>query len=1022
MARIPEEEIERLKKGISLEELAEARGVKLTGNPRNRIGRCPFHQDKTPSLVIDSEKNVWHCLGACQAGGSVIDWMMRAEGVSFRAAVEMLRGGAAVKTEPAPRGPATKMPVLAERADETELIAKVVEHYHRTLKASPEALEYLRARGLEDPEVIDRFKLGYANRTLGYRLPAGQTKRGAELRGKLAELGIYRTSGHEHLAGSLVVPLFDNAGNAVQMYGRKLLDNLRVGTPKHLYLPGPHRGVFNREALGESDTVILCESLIDALTFWCAGHRNVTTAYGVEGFTDEIAEALVEAGIQVVQIAFDRDEAGDRAAVKVSAKLKSMGIETQRVLFPKGMDANSYALKVAPAKKSLGLVIERAEWMSKEAPPPSPEPAPSLVASPDLPAPEAPPAAVIQTTAAEVRAARSSSETKPESDTVPTGITPEPAAAAERAASEAAAPAVPMSPPPAPSTSDGLQIEEQGEETRFHIEDRLWQVKPAGKARAGEETRVHVRVSRTGGGLFVDVLELRAARQRAAFARSAAAELGMDEDALARELMRLLCEIEKRAEAKAKQTLDPSAKAVELSAREQDEALALLRDPKLLDRVLADLHRAGVVGEETNKLVAYLAATSRKLKEPLAIVIQSSSAAGKSSLMDAILALIPEEERVQYSAMTSQSLFYMGGTNLKHKVLAIVEEEGAEQASYALKLLQSEGELTIASAGKDPATGKHATHEYRVEGPVMIFLTTTAIEVDEELLNRCIILAVDEGAEQTAAIHERQREAETLEGLIQSGERTRIRRLHKNAQRLLKPIAVVNPFARQLRFATHATRTRRDHKKYLTLIRTVTLLHQYQREVKTLEQDGQVVEYIEATREDVEMATRLGYAVLGRSLDELPPQTRKLLGKISELVAGRVSEGMERLQVRFTRRELRERTGWGNTQLKVHLKRLEELEYVLMHRSRGPVVYYELVYSEGGDGDEILVGGLDTMQDRSGLEGTGRGPAGTGNRQKPVTGRGAWTSFPSGKKALNGHTKGETAERISAVHAVGAGS
>ena len=72
----------------------------------------------------------------------------------------------------------------------------------------------------------------------------------------------------------------------------------------------------------------------------------------------------------------------------------------------------------------------------------------------------------------------------------------------------------------------------------------------------------------------------------------------------------------------------------------------------------------GVVGEETNKLVGYLAATSSKLEQPLAVVIQSSSAAGKSSLMDAVLALMPEEERVQYSAMTGQSLFYMGETNL----------------------------------------------------------------------------------------------------------------------------------------------------------------------------------------------------------------------------------------------------------------------------------------------------------------------------------------------------------------------
>lgn len=119
------------------------------------------------------------------------------------------------------------------------------------------------------------------------------------------------------------------------------------------------------------------------------------------------------------------------------------------------------------------------------------------------------------------------------------------------------------------------------------------------------------------------------------------------------------------------------------------------------------------MGERTNKLVGYLAAVSRKLDRPLAIVVQSSSAAGKSSLMDAVLAMIPQEERIKYSAMTGQSLFYMGETNLQHKILAIVEEEGASRASYALKLLQSEGELTIASTGKDANSGSLITQEYR---------------------------------------------------------------------------------------------------------------------------------------------------------------------------------------------------------------------------------------------------------------------------------------------------------------------
>jgi len=366
------------------------------------------------------------------------------------------------------------------------------------------------------------------------------------------------------------------------------------------------------------------------------------------------------------------------------------------------------------------------------------------------------------------------------------------------------------------------------------------------------------------------------------------------------------------------------------------------------------------VGEETNKLVGYLGVVSRHLEAPLAVIVQSSSAAGKSSLMEAVLAFVPEEQRVQYSAMTGQSLFYMGETDLKHKVLAIVEEEGAHSAAYALKLLQSEGQLTIASTGKDPATGRLLTHQYRVEGPVMIFLTTTAIHLDEELMNRCLVLSVNEDREQTQAIHRVQREAQTLEGLLRKQEREAILAVHRNAQRLLKPVFVANPYARELTFLDSQTRTRRDHMKYLTLIRSIALLHQWQRPRKTVEHRGRTVEYIEVTLADIATANRLAHEVLGRSLDELPPQTRRLLLMIDEYVSAECErQKMERSDYRFSRRDVRAFTGWGDTQLKIHLHRLEELEYLLIHRGgRGQSFVYELLFTRPTDGGRPALGGL----------------------------------------------------------------
>jgi len=383
-----------------------------------------------------------------------------------------------------------------------------------------------------------------------------------------------------------------------------------------------------------------------------------------------------------------------------------------------------------------------------------------------------------------------------------------------------------------------------------------------------------------------------------------------------------------------------------MTEAEREQALDLLRDPTLLDRILTDFEACGLVGERTNKLMGYLAAVSRKLERPLGVVVQSSSAAGKSSLMDAVLAFMPEEERIKYSAMTGQSLFYMGEMNLQHKILAIVEEEGASRASYALKLLQSEGELTIASTGKDPQTGNLVTQEYHVEGPVMIMLTTTAIEIDEELLNRCLVLSVDESREQTQAIHRLQRERRTLTGLLKDQRKARLLAQHRHAQRLLQPVKVLNPYADRLTFLSDKTRTRRDHEKYLTLIDTLALLHQYQRIRRTAIQDGETIEYIEATWEDIAQANALAHEVLGRSLDELPPQTRRVLARIVGMVNEQCgAQQIVRADYRFSRREARDYTGLSDTQLRVHLDRLVALEYLLVHRGmRGQSFVYELLF------------------------------------------------------------------------------
>ena len=710
-------------------------------------------------------------------------------------------------------------------------------------------------------------------------------------------MGIVRASGHEHFNGSLVIPVINN-NQVTEVYGRKIIrtSKLRKGTPAHLYLPGPHEGVLNGDHMG-GEEIILCESLIDALTFWRWGFKQVTTSYGTAGFTQSILQALIDQNIKRVLIAYDRDEAGEKAAKKVARQLNKNNIDAYRILFPKGMDANGYALKMTPPQKSLALVIRKAEPMG-----------------------------AVQHSIASPLAAIEAEQS------LNSQASPVPAQTAET---------IPM------TVTDG--------EINVPLGDRSYRIKGFAPEKITDSMKINLMAAK-GDAFHMDKLDLYMSKQRQLFINQASVELGVEPEVIKRDLGKVLLQLEALEQASSA----PPELGEVVSAPDRDAAIELLRDPDLLSRILEDFDQAGVVGERSNKLVGYLACVSRLLAKPLAVMVQSSSAAGKSVLMDAILNLMPKDQRVQYSAMTGQSLFYMGETNLKHKILAISEEEGAHNASYALKLLQSEGEVTIASTGKDENTGDLVTKEYKVQGPVMLFMTTTAIDIDEELMNRCLVLSVNESRAQTRAIHQAQRKSRTLEGLQNKLKKDQITQLHRHAQQLLRPLAVINPFADQLTFLDDKTRTRRDHEKYLTLIDSIALLHQYQREVKRIGSGDEVTEYIEVTLDDIEVANRLAHEILGRTLDELPPQTRKLLGKIQTMVRKQCqAQSIEQQSCRFSRKDIRDFSGWSDGQLKIHCSRLSELEYLLVHRGgRGCSIVYELLYTSNTQNDQAQLMGL----------------------------------------------------------------
>ncbi|MCL8312818.1 CHC2 zinc finger domain-containing protein [Leptospira interrogans] len=932
MSNPPRPTLDELKRMVDLVALVKSYGIELKGHGKNFVGRCPFHEDKTPSFVVTPGKNLWHCMGACQTGGSAIDFVMKKEGVRIRDAILRLREiqnitSSEKKKKQTQAPPQTESPPAPEKekdrkhykdfsGSEQDLIERVFHYYQETLSNNKTAKEYLKERGVYEENILRKFRVGYADGTLveGF-LPSWGSKSGKEARRTLVEYGLLKEKmGHEQFRGYLVFPLLDEEGRPVGAYGRYLTPKKIDFETRHRYMRGPHTGLWNREGLTGKD-IVLCESVIDALTLYVNGIRNVTCAYGTEGYTEELHTEILKYQPKRVVIAYDNDTAGNSGARKVAMRLLEEGIKCNRMKLPLEMDVNEYALKVTKPGEQLSALILDSEPMREEE-------------ESQIPA---------ESSLEEVESEFVHHETRMNENTK---LEEQQSLEKEK------------------TNSKGFEIRRNSEEILFLKGGREYRVRSLYKNQSLDQIKINLRLL-VGDDYYIETLDLMNPRMRKGFVQNASDATSVLEETITNDLKEVFRITEEMLYEQLEKIKKPGKEEIELTPKEKEEALLYLKDPELVHHILEDFERMGLVGERTNSLLGYLATLTRRTENPLAVIIQSSSSAGKSTLMDSILDLVPEEEKEKYSAMTGQSLFYMSSKNLKNKVLAISEEEGIERAKYALKILQSEKRISIATTTKDQLTGKLSTTEYVVEGPVVLFLTTTSVEIDEELQNRAVILTVNEEREQTKTILRNQREEETLEGVLRRKKKEGIITFHQNIQRLILPFAVVNPYANELKFPDTRLRMRRDQKKYLTLIRTIALLHQYQREIRMAkDESGKEVAYIEVKKSDIELASILFNRVFGKNLDDLSPHTKKVLREVYEYVNELCQErSVDKSAIRLTRKEIRERTGISDTRLRIHLKRLEELEYLYARSGRqGIVMEYELLWEEEEENENDFSG------------------------------------------------------------------
>jgi DNA primase len=896
--------IERIKSASDLASVMAERGIELRKKGRVLVARCPFHDEKTPSFTVTPARGLFHCFG-CGAAGDVIGFVTKHDKVSFGAALDVLARRAGLDLgrlmEERPRGE-SRTPLAAltppRRGDTTVAFQPVAEG------APPHGAPPRPSSLFVPPAVVEHYHRTFCERR--------DARAYLEKRG-LTDADLLRVFKVGYADGSLLkaVPKASElreelvALGIVTAEGRELLGGCIV-VPIPDPLTGQWVNLYGR-GLRTQRHCYLPGPLRGVLNFQAARLSAEVV------LTESVLDALSfhQAGISIALPIYGTNG----LTADHLDTLKREGVK--RVIL--ALDSDEAGRKATEALKgklvAAGLSVRVASFA------PGIKDANELLVSRNGDAGEA------------FRALLDAAEPRP-------------------------APFLPASLPPAPPPGS-LPSSERPAAATAPAEGQLTLVRDGLTYHARVQSlllgrlRVTVKVTR-GEALHADTLDLYASRSRAEFARRASKVFTVEASAVESALLALLVEAEKAAEAQ--ETAGEASAQVSMSEAERAEALAFLRRMDLLDQAAADIDVLGYVGEETNKRLLYLVAVSRKLEDPLSAIVLSQSGAGKSGLTEVIERLSPPEDVVLLTRLTPQSLYYTEPGFLDRKLVIVEERYGSMEADYSIRVLQSRKKLIAAAPIKDPQTGNMRTRIFEVEARAAFIEATTASSVNHENATRCFELMMDESAEQTRRIHERQRLLRTEAGRRVRQEAEAICRRHWNAQRLLEPLPVVIPFASKLSFPSSWMRTRRDHARFLNLIEVVAFLHQHQRDRR----DGSIV----ASLADYEAAYSLAAEVLRETLTDVKKPLREAYRRLQGLArekGGTVS-----------RREVREALHVPDSTVRRWLQDLVDFEYLGLVQTdgekggQGKTVRYRLLEREARESE--VLGLLSPAELRSAIE------------------------------------------------------
>jgi DNA primase len=819
---------------------------------RNQMLSCPFHPDKTPSLQVYPQTNTVYCFsGNCKTHGKSLDV------IDFIMHKENLSKYEAILKAKELTGHTATTNTKPEALSKQAVMSKVWQSSQKAFAGSERARSYATLRGLDWQLVQPGF--------IGEKFGSSWNKL---LKESAVSYGVLRKTKDgryiPQLKDCLVFPLKDREGKPLSFYGRSIAENAEG---YHFYLKD-RRGLYPEYPAEDTKKLILTESIIDAATLLqneeVSQTYSILALFGTNGLTEEHLEAI-KALTELEEIIFflDGDEAGRKSTQKNAATLKALlpNIKISSVNTPEGEDINSLLESHEP-QIFTHLLNERLLFST-------------------------------ETTDSNETALRfvNSDEKK--------NIT-----------EQKKNPEISFQAEAQPQESQPL-IKEQGKLT-FTTSTALYQVLGGVpkqldnlKISLAIESLQTARKSRSKLDLYED-------RQVERVAKEAAEKLNLRADLLQLDLEQLTDLLEEYRENQEKETAKVRTK---LSAAIEAKCISFLQKSDLLERLNELIGKAGVVGEEQNRLFLLGIAASYKMPQPLHALIQGSSGSGKTHLLSKISQFIPDEDKKHFTRVTESSFYNYGMYDLQNKLICLEDLDGMkEEAFLAFRELQSKGEISSSTSGKDEQ-GNIRAYEKVVYGPIASLACTTKGEIYEDNMSRCFLVAVDETEQQTQRVIQYQNRKAA--GKIDVSQEKEAANFMQHCIRMLKPYPVINPYADKVNLPKEAHKIRRLNELYQCYVKQVTLLHQYQRQT---DKQGRLI----SQKEDLQQAAELMFESILLKVDELNGSLRQFYEELKSYIR---TKGYEQ-SYQFGQREIRQALKISKTQLKRYLNDLMQLEYI----------------------------------------------------------------------------------------------